>query len=71
MFYPLAALCLFLPSPWSDRIGRFTLAFAAYQVVALHPRTDLFSPALSMLVLIAWPAAVLLIAALVITRRDA
>jgi ABC-type transport system involved in multi-copper enzyme maturation permease subunit len=40
-------------------------------VVALHPPTDLFSPAMSMLVLIAWPAAVLLIAALVITRRDA
>jgi ABC-2 type transport system permease protein len=67
----LAALCLLLPSPCSDRIGRFTLAFAAYRVVALHPPTDLFSPAMSMLVLIAWPAAVLLIAALVITRRDA
>ncbi len=58
-------------TPAYDRIGRFTLAIAATQVVSSHPRTDLFSPALSMLVLIAWPAAALLAAALLITRRDA
>jgi ABC-2 type transport system permease protein len=71
LIYLLAILCVNLPSPWNDRIGRFTLAIAAYQVVSLHPRTDLFSPALSMLVLIAWPAAALLTAALLITHRDA
>jgi hypothetical protein len=38
--------------------------------VALHPATDLFSPGLSMLVLIAGQAAALLAAALLITRRD-
>jgi hypothetical protein len=38
--------------------------------VVAHPRANLFSPALSMLVLLAWPAAVLLAAALLITRRD-
>jgi len=67
----LPAVLGLLPAPWNDRIGRFTLFYAAQQVVALHPRTDLFSPALSMLVLIAWPAAALLTAALLITRRDA
>ncbi len=70
VIYLLAALCLFLPPPWHDRIGRFTLAFAAYQVVSLHPRTDLLAPAWSLLVLIGWPAAALLAAALLITRRD-
>jgi len=35
------------------------------------PRTDLFSPAPSMVLLIAWPTAALLTAALLITRRDA
>jgi hypothetical protein len=37
VIYVLAVLCLFLPSPWNDRIGRFTLAIVAYQVVSLHP----------------------------------
>jgi ABC-2 type transport system permease protein len=71
VIYLLAAACLFLPAPWNTRIGRFTLPVAAYQVVALHPQAGLLSPALSLLVVAAWPAAILLIAALLITRRDA
>jgi len=71
VIYLLAALCLFLPSPWNARIGRFTLPAAAYQVVALHPQAGLLSPALSLLVLLAWPTAILLVAAVAITRRDA
>lgn len=67
----LPAACLFLPGPWNARIGRFTLPGAAYQVAALHPQAGLLSPALSLLVLLAWPAAVLLVAAVAITRRDA
>ena len=67
----LPAACLFLPGPWNARIGRFTLPVAAYQVVALHPQAGLLSPALSLLVLLAWPAGILLTAAVVITRRDA
>ena len=51
-------------------LGRFTLLEAAHQVAALHPQTDLFAPALSLLVLLAWPAAALLAAAVTITRRD-
>jgi ABC-2 type transport system permease protein len=60
-----------LPSPWNGRIGRFTLLEAAQQVSVLHPATDLFSPAWSLLVVLAWPAAALAAAAVVITRRDA
>jgi ABC-2 type transport system permease protein len=68
--YLLGVLCLALPAPWNTRFGRFTLPFAAYQTVTLHPMAGLLSPALSVLVLIAWPAAILLAAAVVITRRD-
>jgi hypothetical protein len=60
-----------LPSPWSGRIGRFTLLDAARQVSALHPAADLFSPGWSLLVLLAWPAAGLALAAVLITQRDA
>ena len=60
-----------LPSPWSSRIGRFTLLDAARQVSAPHPAADLFSPGWSLLVLLAWPTAALALAAVLITRRDA
>jgi ABC-2 type transport system permease protein len=60
-----------LPSPWSGRIGRFTLLEAARQVSALHPATNLFSPAWSLLIVLAWPAVALAAAAVLITRRDA
>ena len=70
VFYlPLALLSL--PAPWNHRIDRFTLPVAAYQVVALHPATNLLAPALSVLVLIGWPAIILGIAAILITRRSA
>ena len=70
LIYLLAVLCLILPAPWDTRLGRFTLPFAAYQAISVHPQPGLLSPAWSVLVLIGWPAAVLLVAALVITRRD-
>jgi ABC-2 type transport system permease protein len=69
--YGLAALCLVLPAPWKYDFGRFTMPFAALQVLAMHPQPGLLSPALSMLVLVVWPAAALLAAGLVITSRDA
>ncbi len=69
--YLLAALCLSLPAPWNTDVGRFTPAFAAYQVVALHPLPTLFSPVVSLAILIAWPAVILLIGGLVVSRRDA
>ncbi len=69
--YLLAALCLTLPAPWKDDIGRFTMPFATYQVLLVHQQPGLLSPAASILVVIAWPAVALLIAGLLITRRDA
>ena len=69
--YLPAILNISLPSPWNDRIGRFTLTVAGTQVVALHPYKGLFSPVVSMLVIITWIAATLLAAAVLITRRDA
>jgi ABC-type transport system involved in multi-copper enzyme maturation permease subunit len=68
--YLLAVLCLVLPASWNTRLGRFTLPFAAYQAVTLHPKTTLLSPGLSILVLVAWPAVTLLVAGAVIVRRD-
>jgi hypothetical protein len=69
--YLLAALCLLLRPPWNDRIGRFTLGLAAYQEVSGHRQAGLLSPAGSLLVMLAWPAVTLLVAAVVVTRRDA
>jgi ABC-2 type transport system permease protein len=69
LYLPLALLSL--PAPWSHRIDRFTLPVAGYQVVALHPATNLLAPAPSMLVLIGWPAIILAIAAILTTRRAA
>jgi ABC-2 type transport system permease protein len=70
VFY-LPLTLLTLPAPWNHRIDRFTLPVAAYQVVALHPATNLLAPALSMLVLVGWPAIILAIGAILITRRSA
>jgi ABC-2 type transport system permease protein len=67
----LPAVLGLLPPPWNDRIGRFTLIDAAKQVALLHPAAGLLSPAFSVVVLLAWPAAALLTAAFLITRRDA
>jgi ABC-2 type transport system permease protein len=68
VFYlPLTLLAL--PAPWNHRIDRFTLPVAAYQVVALHPAANLLDPALSMLVLIGWPAVILAVAAVLTARR--
>ncbi len=65
------AIAGLLPSPWSGRIGRFTLLEAAQQVSTLHPSANLLAPVWSLLVVLAWPAAALAIAAVLITRRDA
>jgi ABC-2 type transport system permease protein len=68
--YLLAALCLLLGSPWDTRLGRFTMPLAAYQLVSQHPQAGLLSPALSLLVLLAWPTVALFAAGAVLTRRD-
>lgn len=71
VIYLLAAACLALPPPWSTRIGRFTLPFAAYQLITQHPQPGLLSPVLSLVILLAWPAAALIAAGVLLTRRDA
>ena len=67
----LPLLLLVLPSPWPDTIGKYTILMAAYQLVSLHPHPGLLSPALSLVVLVAWPAALLVAGAVVTSRRDA
>jgi ABC-2 type transport system permease protein len=67
----LPLLFAVLPSPWNYRIDRFTPVLAASQLVSPHPSGHYFSPALSFAVLIAWPAAALIVAGLLINRRDA
>lgn len=67
----LPALLQALPAPWNDRFSRFTLITAAEQVTRHQPSLTQFAPAISLVVLLAWPAAAVAGAALVITRRDA
>lgn len=66
----LPSIAGLFPRPWGSRIGRFTIIDAAQQVALLHPQAHLFSPAVSMLVLLAWPAIALVIAAVAITRAE-
>jgi hypothetical protein len=67
----LPLIFLALPHPWNDRIGKFSLLMSAYQLVSEHPHAGLLSRPLSLAVLVAWPAAALLIAAVLLKRRDA
>jgi ABC-2 type transport system permease protein len=69
LYLPL--IVFLLPTPWNDRIGRFTLVGAVYQLITTHPSHQLFSPGLSVIVMFAWPAVALAVAAIVITRHDA
>lgn len=66
LYLPLVLLSL--PAPWGTRLGKFTTLMAAYQLVSLHGHADLLSPSLSVLVLLAWPAAGLLAAAVLLDR---
>jgi hypothetical protein len=66
LYLPLVVSAM--PPPWNTSIGRFTMLMASYQTVALHPQANLLSPTLSLLVLLAWPAAAMLLAALLINR---
>jgi len=45
VIYLVPAACLFLPSPWRDDLGRFTMGFAAYQVTG-PPASRLVLPRL-------------------------
>jgi ABC-type taurine transport system ATPase subunit len=69
--YLIPEILSLLPPPWNGRIDRFLPLTAAQQLVSLHPRTDMFAPALSLLVVAGWAVAVLAAACAVIARRDA
>ncbi len=69
LYLPL--LVLSLPSPWADRIGSYTILMSAYQLVSLHRQPGLLAPALSLVVLVAWPAVLLVTGAIATKRRDA
>jgi hypothetical protein len=69
--YLIPEILSLLPSPWNGRIDRFLPLTAAQQLVSLHPKTDMFAPALSLLVVIGWAVAALAAACVMITRRDA
>ncbi len=69
IYLPLVLLTL--PHPWNDTIGKFTLLTAAYQLVSEHPHAGLLSRPLSLAVVVAWPAATLLAAGVLIRKRDA
>jgi ABC-2 type transport system permease protein len=71
VIYLLGAACLTLPTPWNTRVGRFTLPFAAYQLISQHPQAALLSPVLSLVILLAWPVAALTVAGFLLHRRDA
>lgn len=62
LYLPLRVLSL--PSPWADRIGSYTILIAAYQLVSLHRQPGLLSPELSLVVLVAWPAVLLVVGAI-------
>lgn len=66
LYLPLVLLSL--PAPWNSMAGKFTTLMASYQLVSLHPRADLLSSSLSLVTLLAWPAAGLLLAAVLINR---
>jgi ABC-2 type transport system permease protein len=67
----LPLVVLWLPHPWNDTIGKLTLLTAAYELVSEHSHSGLLSRPLSLAVVAAWPAAALVIAAVVIRKRDA
>jgi ABC-2 type transport system permease protein len=69
IYLPLVLLSL--PHPWNAGIGKFTLLVAAYQLVSEHPHSELLSRPLSFAVVVAWPAAALIVASVVTRKRDA
>jgi ABC-2 type transport system permease protein len=66
IYLPLVALSL--PVPWNERIGKLTMLMASYQLVSLRSQASVFSPLVSLLVLLAWPAVGLVVAAFLINR---
>jgi hypothetical protein len=68
VFLPLVLLTL--PWSWSDRVGRFGLLSAAYQLVSPERHANLLPVWAAFGVLLAWPAAALVVGGVLIERRD-
>ena len=60
-----------MPAPWATRIGQYMLDNAGQQMTALHGAPGYLPPGPSLIVCLAYAAAALAAAAIVITRRDA
>ncbi len=60
-----------MPAPWATRIGKYMLDNAGQQMTALHGAPGYFPPGASLIVCLAYPAAALGTAAILITLRDA
>jgi ABC-2 type transport system permease protein len=67
LYLPLVVMSL--PSPWNDRIARFTMLMASYQTVSLHRHAGLFSPTISIVIVLVWPTVAMGVAAM-LARRD-
>jgi hypothetical protein len=60
-----------MPAPWDTWIGKYMLDNAGQQMSSLHGAPGSFSPGVSLIICLAYAAAALGAAALMITRRDA
>jgi ABC-2 type transport system permease protein len=60
-----------MPAPWNTSIGKYMLDNAGQQMTALHGAPGYLSPGPSLIICLAYAAAALAAAAVVITRRDA
>jgi len=67
----LPALTEALPSPWDTDVGKLLPINAGRALFAVRPSTDLLSPGQGLLVLLVTVGAVLALATVALTRRDA
>jgi hypothetical protein len=67
----LPGLVLLLPSPWDDDVTKYLPSSAGVAMSAIVRFPNLLSPAAGLLVLCAYTAATLVIAALTVVHRDA
>lgn len=68
VFLPLALLTV--PGRWGEEAGRYGILAAAYQLVSPAPHHDLLPIWAAVLILLAWPAAFLAAAAVLLHRSD-
>lgn len=67
----IPGLVTLLPAPWNNDITRYLPSSAGAAMSAVAPFPNLLSPAAGLIVLCAYTATALTLAALALTRRDA